>query len=1005
MDPFSAIGLASNVLAFVDFAGRLVMHGAEVYTSPSGVTERTAELERVYTDLGLFSLKLEEENGRFRAGSSSKRSLGQLLADADDSSDVASWDRASAQAAAHMPALKALALDCKALCDQLLAILGKLKVDEGQWRALRSFKVALRAVWDKKKIAELEERIGRFRDTISAHFLPILTAQQSMLMKVVDALRQESHELRADQSAGLDRIFTKLHDIEQRILSGREPEDDKITLLSDGMSAMVLTEEALWDVAKTQMILRSLNFNSRPVRHDNIPEAHVHTFRWALELGRDLQHDIPGADGDCVDIDSDDSSTESSVSESHCQSSSSAQLAAGALFNTWLREGDGFFWISGKAGSGKSTLLKLIANNAETRSRLREWAGSMDLVVASHYFWSAGTPMQKSEEGLLRSLLFDIFRAYPSLISRSCPDLWSDSDAKRTAADIEWTTRALRGALQAIASYSDTPVRYCFFIDGIDEFAGDHYEISTTLKALSSSRNIKLCLSGRPWNIFEDFFGQDASRKFYVHDLTFGDIRAFTTSRLTEHGRWNLVAHLNQTEKDALIDEVTSKAKGVFLWVFLVTRSLREGLTNGDTMSDLRERLRSLPQDLESLFRHMLNLIDPIYSAKAAHTLRIAVDAEQPLHFRIYIILDDLSTDPKFALRPADGAMRPSEWDQQRDLCRRQINARCGGLIELKKDSVEFIHRTVRDFLRGREMSDYLETKSYPGFSTRLATLRAYVAYIKRDVIPTPSASWSTAIDQALFYVKDALEDDCNDAYIHLKEMGNSVLGHHRSYFYFRKNILYGGYDKFVSLVMAGSPYYFEDVRPPIDQLLRVELDEQRLSPPHVRIVQSIYPADFEAIKENMDGFRCSAFRKLADLLSEIVDKPNKYEEPQYPALTIISDLIVDWDELDGAFVNSPAQPGNYPAIWADSTRDIDLGSVASKVRGQFWRVAEAVVRYGNQFGWELDPLVPALQELLPKANPNRCRAPRRAKEIWGSKGRKRPAEDEAYGPPAKQPK
>ena len=60
MDPLSAIGLASNVVQFVDFASRLISTGTEVYESVSGVTDRTLELERIYKNLSSFSLKLQE---------------------------------------------------------------------------------------------------------------------------------------------------------------------------------------------------------------------------------------------------------------------------------------------------------------------------------------------------------------------------------------------------------------------------------------------------------------------------------------------------------------------------------------------------------------------------------------------------------------------------------------------------------------------------------------------------------------------------------------------------------------------------------------------------------------------------------------------------------------------------------------------------------------------------------------------------------------------------------
>lgn len=45
-------------------------------------------------------------------------------------------------------------------------------------------------------------------------------------------------------------------------------------------------------------------------------------------------------------------------------------------FVDWLRQGDGIYWINGKAESGKSTLMRYIYDNDRTKQELREWAGA-----------------------------------------------------------------------------------------------------------------------------------------------------------------------------------------------------------------------------------------------------------------------------------------------------------------------------------------------------------------------------------------------------------------------------------------------------------------------------------------------------------------------------------------------------------------------------------------------------------------------------------------------------
>lgn len=45
-------------------------------------------------------------------------------------------------------------------------------------------------------------------------------------------------------------------------------------------------------------------------------------------------------------------------------------------------------------------------------------------MTARYYFWIAGTTMQKSQEGLLQSLIFEILRQCPKIIPIACPDRW-----------------------------------------------------------------------------------------------------------------------------------------------------------------------------------------------------------------------------------------------------------------------------------------------------------------------------------------------------------------------------------------------------------------------------------------------------------------------------------------------------------------------------------------------------------------------------------------------------
>lgn len=138
-------------------------------------------------------------------------------------------------------------------------------------------------------------------------------------------------------------------------------------------------------------ILESLRFSMITERFDEVNEAHHDTFQWIFRHPADDPEHRQWED-----------------------------------FVEWLQHGDGLFWINGKAGCGKSTLMKFICNHHLTKEHLEVWRGDMDLHIAKFFFWNIGTGLQKSQIGLLRSLLYDILSAVPELVPILFPSQWGE---------------------------------------------------------------------------------------------------------------------------------------------------------------------------------------------------------------------------------------------------------------------------------------------------------------------------------------------------------------------------------------------------------------------------------------------------------------------------------------------------------------------------------------------------------------------------------------------------
>lgn len=454
-------------------------------------------------------------------------------------------------------------------------------------------------------------------------------------------------------------------------------------------------------LAKEEKILDSVNFDQRPVRHSNITDAHEKTLSWLLNPQLRRPEGLPDDEG----------------------------LAGTGNVLKWLKSGQGTFWVSGKPGSGKSTAMKFIADHATTKNALSKWASPNDLVVGCHYFWSTGIPEQKSLQGMLRSLIYDFMSQAPQIIATICPDRWALEDTQLGSKT--WTIKELYACLGLLAREPNLGVKFCAFIDGPDEYAGDHLEMAQTLAQLSQSPNLKICLSSRPWNVFEEIFGCDPQLKIYIHEWTRVDIMKFSRSRLTVHPRWR--ATVGETEGDAFIEKITTRAEGVFLWVFLVTKLLRDGLTNYDTINDLNNILDEMPSDLERFFMHMLSSVSPIYHKKMARILKVAAAAEGPLPFLIYHFLEAEHANPEYALQEPTAAFSDDLLADIKITVARHLNGRCMGLLELRWDQVQFIHRTVSDWLRMGKIDDFLVAEVGSGFEAHRSIAHAYLARMKRS--------------------------------------------------------------------------------------------------------------------------------------------------------------------------------------------------------------------------------------------------------------------------------
>lgn len=103
--------------------------------------------------------------------------------------------------------------------------------------------------------------------------------------------------------------------------------------------------------------------------------------------------------------------------------SSPGRISTDTAFIDWLHGHSRLpFWINGKAGSGMSTMMKDISYDRELKGHLSTWAPGQEVIIAAYFFYSQGADgLQKSREGLLRSLLHQILSKRQDLLFQVFP--------------------------------------------------------------------------------------------------------------------------------------------------------------------------------------------------------------------------------------------------------------------------------------------------------------------------------------------------------------------------------------------------------------------------------------------------------------------------------------------------------------------------------------------------------------------------------------------------------
>lgn len=394
--------------------------------------------------------------------------------------------------------------------------------------------------------------------------------------------------------------------------------------------------------------------------------------------------------------------------------------------------------------------MKYVSTAKPTLSKLQTWAGDEEIVIASHYFWRAGTVMQKSQQGLFQSLLYHILRETPLIIDKICGNY--------RVGDV-WDIENLKACFGRLVK-EDLGIKCCLFVDGLDEFEGpeDCETIIEIVNDLASSKHIKVCTSSRPWTAFAFHWGS-SSKQLVVQDFTADDMKLYTRDRLAENSKFK---HLSLTDERhrSLVVELSKRSNGIWLWVYLAVRDLLRDIRDNEPYEQLMARLNSYPRELEEYFEDIIRRIDSVHQEQSAQIFVLAYEAARPMSIRMLPALERWQ-DTDLAMSTKIETPDPEEITNIFLEWKPRLQNRCRDLVRITSDGkespvgeyqIDFLHRTVSDFLADHYL-EKLKAKIPTGFNPNVFLSKLMLICLKCADVD----NFKAHLDYLIAYVDELL--------------------------------------------------------------------------------------------------------------------------------------------------------------------------------------------------------------------------------------------------------
>ncbi|KAI1085950.1 hypothetical protein F5B19DRAFT_498838 [Rostrohypoxylon terebratum] len=387
----------------------------------------------------------------------------------------------------------------------------------------------------------------------------------------------------------------------------------------------------------------------------------------------------------------------------------------------WMENSSpGILWIEGKPGSRKSSLSRRIVKMLRDEHDTHEMASinassNRDTIIAGFYYSFRGGIKESSHELMLRSIVYQIWKENARLfvlLRDFYRQLKSNGDNHQGKGSF-WTYNMLKEVLLSLHDV-DFPLNVFIVVDGMDESdsagRGDLLNFLIDLPVNSRKCGIKVLIASRPET--DIHLRLRRANHIVLQMENAGDIRKFVQRSFKaleyhilrpDYGEAASSSEISQyfDEFHKMENYIIENSQGVFLWVSLVFKELRDLIESGNyAMISLQEEARKLPKELggpDGFYRAIVqtilnrqkenpNLDEDEKKKRLERSRTILAWVTFPKRPLLKEELQDVLTTISLSEK-ADFSCNDLELRKRRGLDR-ALNTYCGALVEVRTSAI-----------------------------------------------------------------------------------------------------------------------------------------------------------------------------------------------------------------------------------------------------------------------------------------------------------------------------